>query len=97
MNVPGHPPPPPRVESPEVRRCGPGECLAFALGRHFRVGALPAEAEVGISVSRLLDAMPDLRLEEGFTPVERGLFTPGPVSVPVRFTPVRGGYAPSTT
>ncbi|MGW2831912.1 cytochrome P450 [Streptomyces sp. NPDC001286] len=62
--------------------------LAFALGRHFCVGALLAKAEVEIGVDQLLDAMPDLRLAEGYYPVEQGVFTRGPQSLPVRFTPV---------
>lgn len=62
--------------------------LAFALGRHFCVGALLAKAEVEIGVNQLLDAMPDLQLAEGFQPVEQGVFTRGPQSVPVRFSPV---------
>lgn len=41
--------------------------FAFALGRHFRVGALPAGAEVETGPNMLLDAMPDARLPEGFT------------------------------
>jgi cytochrome P450 len=61
--------------------------LAFALGRHFCVGALLAKAEVEAGVSQLLDAMPDLRLADGFDPVEQGVFTRGPQSLPVRFTP----------
>ncbi|MFD4970454.1 cytochrome P450 [Streptomyces sp. NPDC058424] len=62
--------------------------LAFALGRHFCVGALLAKAEVEIGVSQLLDAMPDMRLADGFDPVEEGVFTRGPQRLPVRFTPV---------
>lgn len=62
--------------------------LAFALGRHFCVGALLAKAEVEIGVDQLLDAMPDMRLAEGYDPVEQGVFTRGPQSLPVRFTPV---------
>ncbi|MER6407572.1 cytochrome P450 [Streptomyces viridosporus] len=62
--------------------------LAFALGRHFCVGALLAKAEVETGVNQLLDALPDLRLAEGFDPVEKGVFTRGPQSLPVRFTPV---------
>jgi cytochrome P450 len=64
--------------------------LAFALGRHFCVGALLAKAEVEIGINQLLDAMPDLRLADGFDPVEQGVFTRGPQSLPVRFTPVAG-------
>ncbi|MFE5857460.1 cytochrome P450 [Streptomyces sp. NPDC056500] len=62
--------------------------LAFALGRHFCVGALLAKAEVEIGVNQLLDAMPDMRLADGFEPSEQGVFTRGPGSLPVRFTPV---------
>jgi pulcherriminic acid synthase len=61
--------------------------LAFALGRHFCVGALLAKAEVEIGVDQLLDAMPDVRLADGFDPVEQGVFTRGPQFLPVRFTP----------
>ncbi|MFE2987532.1 cytochrome P450 [Streptomyces sp. NPDC059262] len=62
--------------------------LSFALGRHFCVGALLAKAEVEIGVGQLLDAMPDVRLADGFDPVEQGVFTRGPQSLPVQFTPV---------
>ncbi|MFE9644710.1 cytochrome P450 [Streptomyces sp. NPDC006365] len=61
--------------------------LAFALGRHFCVGALLARAEVEVGVSQLLDAMPDIRLADGFQPAEQGVFTRGPQALPVRFTP----------
>ncbi|AKZ59994.1 putative cytochrome P450 [Streptomyces ambofaciens ATCC 23877] len=61
--------------------------VAFALGRHFCVGALLAKAEVEIGVGQLLDAMPDLTPADGFDAVERGVFTRGPQSLPVRFTP----------
>ncbi|MBL1097401.1 cytochrome P450 [Streptomyces coffeae] len=63
--------------------------LAFALGRHFCVGALLAKAEIEVAIGQLLDAMPDLRIEPDFTPVDQGTFTRGPVSLPLRFTPVR--------
>ncbi|MBV2356316.1 cytochrome P450 [Streptomyces sp. J2-1] len=62
--------------------------LAFALGRHFCVGALLAKAEVETGVNQLLDAMPDMRLADGFDPVEQGVFTRGPQTLPVVFTPV---------
>jgi pulcherriminic acid synthase len=61
--------------------------LAFALGRHFCVGALLARAEVETGVNQLLDAMPDLRLDDGVVPTEEGVFTRGPGRLPVRFTP----------
>ncbi|MBZ4020559.1 cytochrome P450 [Streptomyces purpurogeneiscleroticus] len=62
--------------------------LAFALGRHFCVGALLAKAEVEAGVGQLLDALPDMALEDGFTPREQGVFTRGLDALPVRFTPV---------
>ena len=66
------------------------EHLAFALGRHFCVGALLAEAEVRVAVNDLLDAMPDVRLAEGATLVEEGLFTRGLRELPLEFSPVPG-------
>ncbi|MFD0319118.1 cytochrome P450 [Streptomyces flavalbus] len=62
--------------------------LAFALGRHFCVGAFLAKAEVETGVNQLLDAMPDMRLADGHEVVEQGVFTRGPRSLRVRFTPV---------
>ncbi|MEV0602502.1 cytochrome P450 [Streptomyces sp. NPDC050315] len=62
--------------------------LAFALGRHFCVGALLAKAEVEAGVGQLLDALPDMALEDGFTPREQGVFTRGLDALPVTFTPV---------
>ncbi|MCX2731841.1 cytochrome P450 [Saccharopolyspora sp. NFXS83] len=61
--------------------------LSFALGRHFCVGALLAKSEIEVGINDLLDAMPDAELAPGFDPVEQGVFTRGPQSVPVRFTP----------
>jgi pulcherriminic acid synthase len=60
--------------------------LSFALGRHFCVGALLAKTEVEVAANQLLDAMPDLRLADGATPVEQGVFTRGPASLPIVFT-----------
>ncbi|MDT8910012.1 cytochrome P450 [Amycolatopsis sp. PS_44_ISF1] len=60
--------------------------LSFALGRHFCVGALLAKTEIEVGVAQLLDAMPDLRLDEGAETAERGVFTRGPAALPVRFT-----------
>ena len=62
--------------------------LSFALGRHFCVGALLAKTEVEVATNQLLDAMPDLALAEDASPVEQGVFTRGPASLPVKFTPV---------
>ncbi|MBO0808866.1 MAG: cytochrome P450 [Actinobacteria bacterium] len=61
--------------------------LAFSLGRHFCVGALLAKTEVEVGANQLLDAMPALRLADGFIPAERGVFTRGPATLPVLFTP----------
>ncbi|WP_243789272.1 cytochrome P450 [Saccharopolyspora gloriosae] len=61
--------------------------LSFALGRHFCVGALLAKSEIEVGINDLLDAMPDAKLAPGFDPVEQGVFTRGPESVPVHFTP----------
>ncbi|MFI0352635.1 cytochrome P450 [Actinomadura sp. 9N407] len=62
--------------------------LAFALGRHFCVGALLAKTEVEVGTNLLLDAMPDMRLADGAVPTERGVFTRGPGSLSLEFTPV---------
>ncbi|WP_067605060.1 cytochrome P450 [Nocardiopsis listeri] len=64
------------------------EHLSFALGRHFCVGALLAEAEVRVGVNDLLDAMPDVHLAPGAEPAEEGLFTRGLRDLPLEFTPV---------
>ncbi|MGW7350007.1 cytochrome P450 [Streptomyces sp. NPDC054784] len=61
--------------------------LAFALGRHFCVGALLAKAEVETGVNQLLDAMPELALRDGEVPAHEGVFTRGLTTLPVRFTP----------
>ncbi|MBW8486633.1 cytochrome P450 [Actinomadura parmotrematis] len=61
--------------------------LAFALGRHFCVGALLAKTEVEVGANHLLDAMPDMRLPDGFVPQEQGVFTRGPAALPIVFTP----------
>ena len=61
--------------------------LAFALGRHFCVGALLARTEVEVGLGQLLDAMPDVRLDPSFRPAEQGVFTRGPAVLPVVFTP----------
>ena len=59
--------------------------LAFALGRHFCVGALLAKAEVEIGVGQLLDALEDIELLE--EPHAEGVFTRAPTSLKVRFRP----------
>ena len=64
--------------------------LAFALGRHFCVGALLARSEVEIGVNQLLDAFPDIAFAQGTAPAESGVFTRGPERLSVRLTPGGG-------
>jgi cytochrome P450 len=60
---------------------------AFALGRHFCVGAMLAKTEVEIATNLLLDAMGDVRYSDGFVPTEEGVFTRSPKSLRLDFTP----------
>ncbi|WP_433504717.1 cytochrome P450 [Pseudonocardia halophobica] len=60
---------------------------AFALGRHFCVGAMLARTELEVGIAQLLDAMEDIRFADGAPPPEHGVFTRAPVSVPLVFTP----------
>lgn len=61
--------------------------LSFALGRHFCVGALLAKSEVEVGVNHLLDELPDAALLDGADQRELGVFTRGPESVPISFSP----------
>jgi len=65
---------------------GAANHVAFALGRHFCVGALLAKAQAELATPLLLDAMPDMRFARG-APREEGLFTRSPRSLHLRFTP----------
>lgn len=47
--------------------------FAFGSGRHFCLGAMLAKAELETTLSTFLDRFPDLKLADGFVPVERGL------------------------
>lgn len=58
---------------------------AFALGRHFCVGAMLAKTEVEVAANDLLDAMDDIELVE--PAVAAGLFTRAPASLRLRFRP----------
>ncbi|GEL22653.1 cytochrome P450 [Pseudonocardia sulfidoxydans NBRC 16205] len=60
---------------------------AFALGRHFCVGALLARTELEIGIAQLLDAMDDIRFTDGSPPPEHGVFTRAPQSLRLTFTP----------
>jgi pulcherriminic acid synthase len=61
--------------------------LAFIDGRHFCVGAMLARTEVDAATNHLLDHMHDLRLRDGFVPVEEGIFTRAPNRLEVTFVP----------
>ncbi|WP_020500820.1 cytochrome P450 [Sciscionella marina] len=66
---------------------GAADHLGFANGRHFCVGAALAKAEVEVGLNLILDHMKDVRIAEGFTPVETGLWTRGVDSLRVAFKP----------
>ena len=57
---------------------GASKQLAFVHGRHFCVGSLLAKQEVEVGINVLLDRTSDIRLQDGFTPVEEGVFTRAP-------------------
>ncbi|MHA6626412.1 cytochrome P450 [Pseudonocardia sichuanensis] len=60
---------------------------AFALGRHFCVGALLARTELETGIAHLLDAMHDIRFADGAPPPEHGVFTRAPAALRLTFTP----------
>lgn len=49
-------------------RTNAGEHLAFGHGEHFCIGARLARLEAVIAVNAILDAMPNLRVSDGYTP-----------------------------
>ncbi|UYB38262.1 cytochrome P450 [Streptomyces sp. Je 1-4] len=65
--------------------------VAFALGRHFCVGALLAKTEVEVAVNQLLDAFPAMDFAEGTVPADAGVFTRGPERLRVRLVPGNDG------
>ncbi|MFG2098326.1 cytochrome P450 [Streptomyces sp. NPDC048612] len=65
--------------------------VAFALGRHFCVGALLAKTEVEVAARQLLDAFPAMDLAAGAAPADAGVFTRGPERLRVRLRPVDEG------
>jgi pulcherriminic acid synthase len=71
---------------PKRAFAGQAPHLAFGGGRHFCLGAVLSRVEIEVTLNRLLDALPDLRLA-GDPPPDRGLFVRGPATLPVRFTP----------
>lgn len=61
--------------------------LAFALGRHFCVGALLAKTEVEVGANQLLDAFTGIGFADGTPPPDAGVFVRGPRELPLRLTP----------
>lgn len=64
--------------------------LAFALGRHFCVGALLAKTEVEVGANQLLDAFAGMDFADGSAPAETGVFVRGPQRLALRLTPAAG-------
>ncbi len=64
--------------------------LAFALGRHFCVGALLAKTEVEVGANQLLDAFAEMDFAEGTPPADAGVFVRGPLRLDVELTPSSG-------
>jgi cytochrome P450 len=61
--------------------------LAFILGRHFCVGSMLAKAETEVGMNLLLDRFPRMRLAEGHTAGEVGVFTRAPQELLVDLDP----------
>ncbi len=59
--------------------------VQFILGRHFCVGSLLAREEMTVALNLVLDRLPGLRYQEGFTPKEVGLYTRSVESLLVEF------------
>ena len=68
---------------------GAAEHLAFGGGRHFCLGAVLSRFEIEVALSRIFDALPDLRLAGDTPPPDVGLFLRGPATLPVRFSKPR--------
>jgi cytochrome P450 len=65
---------------------GAANHTAFALGRHFCVGAMLAKTEIDIAMNQLFDATSDIRFKNG-VPQEKGIFTRAPKTLEIVFTP----------
>jgi pulcherriminic acid synthase len=64
---------------------GAANHTAFALGRHFCVGAMLAKSEMEIALNYLLDVTDNIQMTE--TPQEAGIFTRGLTSLHIELTP----------
>lgn len=78
------------------RKRGPRH-LAFGAGMHVCLGAEFSLRQIEITGSILLDELTDLRMPGGFQLEERGLYTRGPVSLPIEFSPISTGHARTRT
>ncbi|MDX2161211.1 MAG: cytochrome P450 [bacterium] len=65
---------------------GAANHTAFALGRHFCVGAMLAKSEIEVAMNYLFDVTQDIQLAED-APAEVGIFTRAPKSLKIKFTP----------
>ncbi len=66
----------------------PNDHVAFGFGAHLCLGHRLARAEISIMVDRVLDRLPDLRLEgEDVQPLRKSNFIVGFETLPVVFTP----------
>lgn len=65
--------------------------LAFGTGLHQCVGVALARAEIETVAAMVLPLLDQVRYSSGFRYRETGLYTRGPVSLPLEFTPVREG------
>lgn len=65
---------------------GAANHTAFALGRHFCVGAMLARTEITIATNTLLDTFSDIQYANG-SPKEEGVFTRAPKTLKIKVTP----------
>jgi pulcherriminic acid synthase len=62
---------------------GAADHFAFGAGRHFCLGAMLAKSELETAVNMLLDQFPDMRMADGFVPVDVGLKMRAPTELQV--------------
>jgi cytochrome P450 len=70
-----------------VRRPDVGRHLAFAHGPHFCLGAHLARLEAETAVQEMLDLLPRLRLDPGYSSAPRGLVFRKPPELRARWDP----------
>jgi cytochrome P450 len=78
----------PDPDTYDVRRGNAKLHAAFAAGPHVCIGMHLARLEAHTAVERLLERLPDLRLDDAEEPEARGLVFRKPTAVRVRWTPV---------